>query len=114
VKILLDHCVPRSLRSWLTGHDVHTAYERGWATLKNGAHLTAGESEGFEILVTTDQNLPYQQSLSGRAIAVVILAGKTNRVADLSTLMAMAIKQLAIVRPGAVITIGPDSLDSHA
>ena len=49
-------------------------YERGWSTLKNGELLTAAETQGFQVLVTTDTNLKYQQNLASRAIAIVVLS----------------------------------------
>lgn len=61
------------LRQFLTQHEVATAYERGWATLKNGELLDAAEKDGFEVLVTTDTNLQYQQNLKARRIAIVVL-----------------------------------------
>ena len=67
MRILFDQGVPVPLRRHLTGHVVATAYERGWANLSNGDLIRAAESE-FELLVTTDQNLRYQQNLTGRGI----------------------------------------------
>lgn len=61
------------MRAFLTGHMVATAYEKGWAELTNGRLLRAAENEGFDCLVTTDQNSRYQQKLEGRRIAVVVL-----------------------------------------
>jgi hypothetical protein len=61
------------LRSLLVGHDVSTAYEHGWSVLKNGDLLAAAESDGFDVLVTTDSNLKYQQNLADRSIAIVVL-----------------------------------------
>lgn len=87
MRILLDHCVPHPIRNHLPGHEVATAYERGWATLKNGALLSAAEAHGIAVLVTTDQNLPYQQVVAGRQIAVLILIARTNRVPDLLPLI---------------------------
>jgi len=58
----------------LTKHEISTAYERGWSTLKNGELLDAAEREGFDILITTDRNLRYQQDLAMRRIAVVALS----------------------------------------
>ncbi len=61
------------LRQLLVGHEVLTAYECGWSTLKNGELLAAAEAHCFEVLVTTDKNLKYQQNLASRSIAVVVL-----------------------------------------
>jgi predicted nuclease of predicted toxin-antitoxin system len=73
VRVLFDQGVPVPLRELLRQHEVSTAYERGWATLKNSELLDAAEREGFEVLVTTDKSLRYQQNLSARRIAIVVL-----------------------------------------
>jgi uncharacterized protein (DUF2249 family) len=73
MKILFDHGTPAPLRRSLTGHDVSTAHEMGWDELDNGALLRAAEGQ-FDVLVTTDQNLPYQQNLAGRRLAILVLS----------------------------------------
>jgi predicted nuclease of predicted toxin-antitoxin system len=73
MKILFDQGAPVPLRNYLPNHTVETAYEKGWNALKNGELLDEAEADGFDALVTTDQNLRYQQNLSGRAISVVVL-----------------------------------------
>ena len=65
---------PVPLRTHFTSHYVSTAYELGWATLKNGELLAAAESNGFEVFVTTDISLAYQQNLSNRKVAIVVLS----------------------------------------
>jgi predicted nuclease of predicted toxin-antitoxin system len=72
MKILFDHGTPVPLRDHLAGHEVSTAYEMGWATLRNGDLLTAAEKE-FTALLTTDKNLRYQQNLTGRQLAILVL-----------------------------------------
>jgi len=72
MKIVFDQGTPVPLRRALKGHAVATAYELGWAELDNGELLAAAESE-FDVLVTTDQNLRYQQKLAGRRLAILIL-----------------------------------------
>jgi hypothetical protein len=74
VRILFDQGTPAPLRRLLTGHEVVTAHERGWSTLRNGDLLTAAEKEGFDVFVTTDQRLRYQQNLAARTIAIVVLS----------------------------------------
>ena len=69
MKILFDQNVPAPLRQELPEHEVATAYEHGWHTLQNGELLVAAETDGFEVLLTADQNLRYQQNLIGRHIA---------------------------------------------
>ena len=74
MKILFDQGTPAPLRQFLSQHEVATAYERGWATLKNGELLAAAEAADFAMLVTTDTNLKYQQNLSARNISVLVLS----------------------------------------
>ncbi len=74
MRVHFDQGTPAPLRKLLPGHEVATAYERGWSTLKNGELLAAAERDGFEVLVTTDSNLKYQQNLASRTIALVVLS----------------------------------------
>ena len=71
--ILFDKGTPRQLRRQLFGHEVEMASERGWDTLSNGVLLDRAEEVGFEVLITTDQGIRYQQNLSNRRVAVVVL-----------------------------------------
>ena len=73
MKILFDQGTPVPLRRQLIGHTVKTAYEQGWSGLSNGDLLNAAEEAGFNLLVTTDQNLRYQQNLRQRSIGIVVL-----------------------------------------
>ena len=77
MRILLDQATPVPLRPYLSGHDVSTAAQQGWDKLRNGDLLKAAEDAGFEVLVTTDKNMQYQQNLSTRRIAIIVL-GKGN------------------------------------
>jgi hypothetical protein len=78
--ILFDHGTPRSISRWLPGHTVVEAVARGWDTLANGELLTVAEEAGFDLLLSTDKNIQYQQNLKGRRIAIVIL-GNSQRPA---------------------------------
>jgi predicted nuclease of predicted toxin-antitoxin system len=95
MKLLFDQGTPVPLRNYLPSHIVETAYEKGWGNLKNGDLLTLAEAEGFDALITTDQNLRYQQNLSGRRIAVLVLM-TTNwpRVKKNAALVIQAIDNL--------------------
>ena len=73
MRVLLDNNVPAPLRHRLTRHETHTAREMGWHELRNGDLLQQAESSGFEVLLTGDKNLSYQQNLEGRTLAVVVL-----------------------------------------
>jgi hypothetical protein len=76
--ILFDHGTPRSIARWLRDHVVVEAVARGWDRLSNGALLKAAEDAGFELLLSTDENIRYQQNLGGQRIAIVIL-GNSRR-----------------------------------
>jgi hypothetical protein len=73
MRILFDQATPVPIRAHLAEHEVRTAAQQGWDTLKNGELLAVAEADGFDVLLTTDKNLLYQQNLSGRRIAVVVL-----------------------------------------
>lgn len=73
MKILFDQGTPVPLRQHLVGHAVDTAFERGWSDLHNGELLDRAEVAGYQLLITTDQNLPYQQNLADRRLAVLVL-----------------------------------------
>ena len=96
MRVLFDQGTPAPLRHLLSGHEVATAYERGWSTLKNGELLALAESNGFEVLVTTDTNLKYQQNLATRTIAIVVL-GTTSwpRIKAAAEVVATAINASA-------------------
>jgi hypothetical protein len=72
MKVLLDACVPRLLHRFLSDHIVQTAQEMGWAQLKNGDLIRQTESQ-FEVLITSDKNLKYQQNPTGRRIAILVV-----------------------------------------
>ena len=72
--ILFDQGTPLGLRRALQGHTVKTAYEQGWSTMVNGELLRAAESAGFEVFITTDTNLLYQQNLKKLKLAIIILS----------------------------------------
>jgi len=73
VKVLLDENLPHRLRTHLGSHEVFTVRYQGWSGLKNGELLRSAENDGFEVFLTGDQTLPYEQNLTGRSIAVVVL-----------------------------------------
>ena len=74
MRVLFDQGTPVPLREFLAQHEVVTAFERGWSNLSNGELLRVAEAEGFEVLLTADSNLRYQQDLAGRRIAIVVLS----------------------------------------
>ena len=73
MRVLFDQATPVPLRSFLQGHMVRTAAQERWDRLPNGELLNAAEAAGFDVLLTADKNLRYQQNLSGRKLAIVVL-----------------------------------------
>ena len=98
MKLLFDQGTPVPLRKHLLNHVVETAYERGWSNLKNGDLLSQAESEGFEALITTDQNLRHQQNLSGRRISVVVLM--TTNWPRIKNHVGIVVQAIDSLRPG--------------
>jgi len=78
MRILFDHGTPAGLARALPMHTVTTAQARGWDRLGNGDLLRAAEAGGFDLLITTDRRIRYQQNLTGRIIALIVLAGSTR------------------------------------
>lgn len=97
-KVLLDESLPVSLRLLLGGHDIRTVEYMGWKGLKNGKLLAAAEGEGFGLMLTSDGNIPYQQNLRGRKIAVLVLP--TNDIGKLREIAQLVEAAIAEMSPG--------------
>lgn len=105
MRILIDECVDQRLRLLFPGHDCETAAHAKLSGLKNGALLSAAEAAGFEVIVTTDQEIPYQQNLRLRQISMIVLCAPTNRLVDLKRLVPAAVRALDSIKAGEVIRI---------
>ncbi len=101
MKILLDECVDERLARDFAGHDVLTVKDMGWKGKQNGDLLTLAENN-FDILVTTDRNMSFQQNLTRPNISVVVLVAATNRLNDLRALVPSSLKLLPFLRKGEV------------
>jgi predicted nuclease of predicted toxin-antitoxin system len=104
MKILLDECVDWRLARDLPGHDVNTAGQMGWSALKNG-ELLALAAEYFDVFVTVDRKLSFQQNINTLKLAVVVLRAQTNRLADLRPLIPALLDVLPRLVPGIVTTV---------
>lgn len=105
MKVLLDECIDRRLDRDIAGHDVKTVPQMGWAGIKNGDLLTLAEKQ-FEVFVTVDRNLSFQQNLPNYNIAVIVLCCHSNRLQDLHLLVPELLNSLPTARPGDVLWIG--------
>ena len=106
MRILLDECVPRPLRRELVDYKIRTVVEMGWSGKKNGELLQLMSQEGFTILLTTDQNLRYQQNLEQAGVAVIVLVARSNRLPDLVPLIPDVRCVLSVIAPGEVVEVG--------
>lgn len=105
MKLLLDECLPRKLKNHLPGHECQTVPEAGWAGKKNGELLLLAEKSGFEIFLTLDQGIEYEQNLKGREITIVIVTARSSQLADLLPRMPAVLEALRSVRPGQLVQV---------
>ena len=106
MKILLDECLPRDLRKHLVGHNCQTVPQAGLAGKANGELLALAERSGWQVLLTMDQGMPYQQNLAGRTISLAIIRAQSNRLPDLLPHVPAILAALPSLKPGEVIQIG--------
>ena len=96
MRILFDHGTPSGIARALSQHDVTEAIDRGWEKVSNGELLAAAEEDGFDLLLTTDKNIRYQQNLGARKIGIVVLGNSTWRIVRLHLdRIALAVNQSA-------------------
>ena len=105
MRILIDECIDERLRNSLTGHDCQTARYAGWAGLTNGDLLKAAEAAKFDVLLTVDHGIEYQQNLTGRKIAIIIFRTKSNRLHNLLQLVPACPAHMESIRPGQVVSL---------
>lgn len=104
MRILFDQGTPVPLRRNLAGHEVETAFERGWSALQNGVLLKTAEAAGFDAIITTDQNLRYQQNLAERKLAVLVL--RTTDWRRIQKSIDRVVDAVAGLRPGSYVELG--------
>lgn len=105
MRVLLDECIDRRLAAEITGHEVKTVPQAGWASIANGELLALAETQ-FDVFVTVDRNLSFQQRLPRFSIAVVVLRAPSNRLADLRLLIPKLLDAIPIAKRGEVTWIG--------
>lgn len=105
MKILLDECVPPPLARYLEDHQVQTVPQAGWASTVNGPLIRLAESE-FDVFITVDKGIRYQQNLNSMVIGFVVLRARSNRLEDLQPLVPDILAALRVIKPGDVVHIG--------
>jgi predicted nuclease of predicted toxin-antitoxin system len=102
MKILLDECLPVDFRHHLPDHEVHSAEWAGFKGLKNGELLRKVENAEYDVLLTTDRGIPYQQNLTRRRISIMVIQAPTNQLEDLLPVVGAVLSKLTEIGPGQV------------
>src|SRR5262249_12805371 len=106
MRILLDEQLPRRLARHIRGHHVRTVQQQSWSGLRNGELLRRAAASGFEVFVTADRNLSFQQNLAEVELGVVVLVARSNRLDDLLPLVPAILTALQDIRPGEIRRVG--------
>lgn len=104
MKVLLDECVPRKLKREIANHEVLTVTEQGWSGVENGELLNLAATE-FDIFLTVDQNLSFQQNLRNFNIGIILMVARNNRLKTLLPLMPAVRVAIEDVKAGEIIRI---------
>ena len=102
MRLLLDECVPRKFKTALPGHDASTAQEMGRSGKRNGEVLRVLREHRFDVFITVDQNVGFQQNVAASGIAVIVLGARSNRLKDLLPLAPAVLRKLAQITPGSL------------
>jgi hypothetical protein len=105
MKLLLDECAPRRLKNYFIGHEISTIEAAGFKGLKNGNLLRRAAGDKYEVLITVDKNIEYQQNAATLPLAIVVLSAKSNRFESLLPLIPEALRVLATIKIGDIVRI---------
>jgi predicted nuclease of predicted toxin-antitoxin system len=105
MRVLLDEQLPRQLARLLEGHEVRTVQQAGWAGLKNGELMQRAKETGYEVFLTADQSLSYQQNLRESGLRVIVVGAVSNALEDLVPLVPSILTAIRRGKPGQVIRI---------
>ncbi|MBC7924504.1 MAG: DUF5615 family PIN-like protein [Bryobacteraceae bacterium] len=103
MRILLDENLPHRLRLLLSDHDARTTAYQGWAGLTNGALLKAADDAGFDVLITADQGIQYQQNITSYRLAIIVLS--TNKKALIMANVDSILSSLAAAKKGLIVLV---------
>ncbi|HWZ39409.1 MAG TPA: DUF5615 family PIN-like protein [Bradyrhizobium sp.] len=107
MKVFLDECVDWRLVRDIAGHEARTARQMGWTAIKNGELLALAAAE-FEVFITVDGNLAFQQNLASHPIAIIVLRAKSSRLSDLKPLVPKLLAAIEARQPGVVQFVDAD------
>lgn len=105
MKVFLDECIDWRLSRDIVGHEIKTARQMGWTTIKNGELLALAAAQ-FDAFITVDRNLAFQQNIVALQIAVIVLRAKSNRLSDLKPIIPSLLAALGAAKPGRVVRVG--------
>ncbi len=107
MRVLIDECLPAALKGNLTalGYECQTARQAGFGSKKNGELLTLAEGR-WDVLLTSDRNIKYQQNMTGRSVSILILCAKSTRMRDLLPLMPACAQALLSIKAGQIVEVG--------
>ncbi len=108
MSVLIDECAPAELKTFFSSHGVHcvTVPEAGWSGKTNGELLRLAEDQ-FDVLVTIDKNIRFQQNITGLRIAILIIRARSNRVGDLRPYFPAGLEALRAIKAGEIVEVGP-------
>ena len=113
MRVLLDNNVSRRFASLLPNHDVAHVQELGWEDLKNGHLLTTAEGAGYNVLITADKQIQYQQNLKGRKINIIVLNSRRLVIEEIAPLAPQVITALKNLPDGTIILVSPEILPGN-
>jgi hypothetical protein len=105
MKVLLDECVPERFRRCIPGHDVHSAKYAGFSGRKNGELLRLAAEAGYDVLLTVDQGIPFQQRMSCRSVALIVISAPSNDIGTLEVMADAVIGALATITAGHIVKL---------
>ena len=105
MRLLIDERLPRALKRLLAEHECRTVQEMGWSAKRNGELLLLAE-KGFDVFVTVDQGIEYEQNLANRKITLLVLGARSNQIEDLAPIIPAALAALRGIQPGQIVRVG--------
>ena len=106
LRVLIDESPPHELVAAIEGHEARTVQQEGWSSVSNGELLRRAAQSGFQVFITPDRNLQYQQNIPQAGVAVVVLRARSNRIEDLLPLVSKLLLMFGELKTGTVTQLG--------